>query len=101
MGIVDLLTILAVVAGLIVVYMIIRYIVDALKEVAKSPVGQRVIDWTEGTVQSGEDLLHAAATGNLPPTPGRNQDDPAVNYFASVHDLIAHPFDSMHVLWGE
>lgn len=100
MGVVDMLTIVAVVAGLIVLYLIIRTLIDAVKEAVSSPAGKKVADFMEGTVTSAGDLLHAGATGNLPATPGPNQDDAAVNYFASVHDLLAHPMDSLGVLWG-
>jgi hypothetical protein len=100
MGIVDLLTVLAIVAGLIVVYFIIQTLLGAFRDALKSPAGQHVLDWTEGTLTSAGDLLHAASSGNLPSTPGPNQEDPAVNYFASVHDLVAHPVDSFKVLFG-
>jgi len=83
-------------AVMVAVYLII----STVKEAVNSPTGQRAVDWVEGTMQSGADLLNAAATGNVPLTPGPNQDDPAVNYFASVHDQVAHTIDSLKVLFS-
>ena len=51
------------------------------------------------TLQSGRDLINAATTGNAPND--KNADDPAINYFESLHDLIFHPVDSFNTLMGK
>jgi hypothetical protein len=86
---------------------VVGFLAYKVNQVVNNPDVQKAIGGTvdaiKGTVQSGQDIVSAISTGNAPPTGSvgsqNTEATQPIGYLESVHDLIAHPVDSLKVLF--